>query len=371
MIISIDLHRAKALFNLMLKVSEKRLIEFPLRDFLNQYCWGSLVPAPMLNEKGIRPEGEGATVFLNDLALSVEQLDLSISCVDCGTRGIQDLADSLAKPASDTALTEIGNLVVEYGLAIITGNLVQNEIDRGLNDAATRCPHDPRFVAYDADPVSYEELNFDRAVGTDSLLFILMGVLFGLILVITIVSTAVRCIVKRRHAKWLRTLPIQSIHAIKRQQQADKQMEKVLNENTTSMLTTPELPRAVRLSIPIIIIGNIAFFISGHLSVAAEVGFSFEIAGEDFKLERLFEFTIISTTIGMWEAGAKEMAIFICIFAVIWPYTKQVASLFCWCLPPGKLSISTRGSTYLILDALAKWSIVDIFVLLITMVAFR
>jgi Paraquat-inducible protein A len=192
-----------------------------------------------------------------------------------------------------------------------------------------------------------------------------------LILVTTIVVTAMKYIVKRRHAKWVRTLPLQTVHAIELQQQADKQMERALNESTSSMLTTPEISRTVRIAVPIIILANVAFFISGHASIAAEVGFVFEIAGEDFKIQRLFEFTIMGSTIGMWNAGAREMSIFIMVFSVIWPYTKQFVSLLCWCLPPGRLSISTRGSTFLILDALAKWSIVDIFVMLISMVAFR
>ena len=371
MIISLDLHRAKALFNVLLKVSEQRLVDFPVRDILNPYCWGSLIPAPTLNEKGIRPNGEPTTVSLMDIALTVAKLDLNISCVSCSTKGIQRLADALARPGSNTALTELANKAVEYGLDIVTGNLVQNEIDRGLNNANRRCPHDPRFVALDAEMLTYEKLDFNRIIPTSSLLFFLAGVLFCLIVVVTLVATAVRFIVKRRHAKWLRTLPLQKLHALKHQQDADKQMERSLNETTTSMFTSQEISRKARILIPIVIIGNIAFFISGHLSVAAEVGFLFEIAGEDFKLERLFSFTIVGSTIGMWEAGAKEMAIFICTFALIWPYVKQLTALFCWFIPPGKLSISTRGSTFHILDILAKWSIVDIFVVLITMVAFR
>ena len=50
---------------------------------------------------------------------------------------------------------------------------------------------------------------------------------------------------------------------------------------------------------------------------------------------------------------------------------KQLISLVCWFVPPTKLSISTRGSTFLWLDTLAKWSMVDIFVMFVSMVSFK
>ena len=58
-------------------------------------------------------------------------------------------------------------------------------------------------------------------------------------------------------------------------------------------------------------------------------------------------------------------------FSVIWPYLKTVCTLGAWLLPPRWLSLSSRGSMLLWLDALGKWSMLDIFVMVITLAAFR
>lgn len=63
------------------------------------------------------------------------------------------------------------------------------------------------------------------------------------------------------------------------------------------------------------------------------------------------------------------MIIFLLSFA--WPYSKQLIVLGLWFAPPTTVSVSTRGSALHWLDLLGKWSIVDIFVLVMVLVGFR
>jgi uncharacterized paraquat-inducible protein A len=63
------------------------------------------------------------------------------------------------------------------------------------------------------------------------------------------------------------------------------------------------------------------------------------------------------------------MIIFLLSFA--WPYTKQLLVLGLWFASPFLVSVNTRGSILLWLDILGKWSIVDIFVLVVVLVGFR
>jgi hypothetical protein len=93
--------------------------------------------------------------------------------------------------------------------------------------------------------------------------------------------------------------------------------------------------------------------------------------GENLTLDNFFVFSMARSTMDMWKAGAKELAIVILIFSGIWPYMKQLITLVLWFLPPSKVSVQTRGSILVWLDALAKWSMVDIFGLVISLVAFR
>jgi uncharacterized paraquat-inducible protein A len=111
--------------------------------------------------------------------------------------------------------------------------------------------------------------------------------------------------------------------------------------------------------------------LSGHLSLGATVNIEAELAGEKFRVEKFFEFSMARSTVDIWNAGGEELAIMILIFSVIWPYTKSLMTFVLWFLPPSRLSISRRGSILLWLDWLAKWSMIDIFVLVISIAAFR
>jgi Paraquat-inducible protein A len=96
-----------------------------------------------------------------------------------------------------------------------------------------------------------------------------------------------------------------------------------------------------------------------------------EIAGEKFQIDNFFEFSIAQSIIEIWQAGGKELAFMMMIFSGIWPYTKLLMTMILWFMSPSSLSISRRGSVLLWLDFLGKWSMIDIFVLVISIAAFR
>lgn len=73
----------------------------------------------------------------------------------------------------------------------------------------------------------------------------------------------------------------------------------------------------------------------------------------------------------LFPAGGKELAVLIFIFSFVWPYTKQIITMVLWFAPTNRIHVQTRGSILLWLDVLAKWSIIDVFVLVVTIVAFR
>ena len=367
---TMEIEKLELLFSVFALLSEERLVHFPMVDFLNPSCWLALMPAPKLDEHGIRMDGESPSLSIRDIAVAVERLNMTIDCVICSSPGMQGLIDVLSKNESLSALTGAANTLFRFGTDLAGGNLVQDSLDRVLAEAGRQCPHDPRY-APDAATIRYKPLNFDRSIGTSSLLIMLITVFFSLLMIMLVLTVIVRWIVNRRHKRWIRTLPATKVHILQHQQDADEQMENELNQDTSAMVGAMEIPKRVRYGMPLLILGNIAFFLSGHISIAAETAFEAQVAGEKFTLDRFFAFSIMRSTVDMWEAGAIEMAVFILIFSGIWPYVKQLISLVCWFVPPTKLSISTRGSTFLWLDTLAKWSMVDIFVMFVSMVSFK
>ena len=77
------------------------------------------------------------------------------------------------------------------------------------------------------------------------------------------------------------------------------------------------------------------------------------------------------SVLDMVEAGAIELAVLIALFSGVWPYTKQFVIMFLWFASPRITSVSRREQLLLWLDALGKWSFVDIFILLMSVPSFR
>jgi len=107
------------------------------------------------------------------------------------------------------------------------------------------------------------------------------------------------------------------------------------------------------------------------LNLGATVNLAATIAGESVQVDQFFEFSMAKSTIDIWRSGGKALALLILIFSGIWPYTKQLITLTLWFAPTSLVPISRRGSILLWLDWLGKWSMIDIFVLIICLAAFR
>ena len=368
--ISLDLSNANVVLQAMLKVAESSFYTFPLRDTLDYNCWLAMMPAPELDSSGIRVEGSEATARLTELAASISHLNLNISCVECSGPRMIELTELLSSTEGQEAATEIANTLLGYVAELLGGNFLEIKIDRLLKDAARKCPHSPTYEA-DAEEMEYEPFEEPNSEGSISFLILIGGVTVGLILCLCVLLSSIRCFVRRRHKKWLSGLSARQLQRLVSQQDKEQEVESELNASTQSMFTSQDIPIFVRWSMPLIILANIGFFLSGHLSLGATVHIELQLAGEKFGVDQFFEFSMAKSTIDIWNAGGRELAIMILIFSVIWPYTKQLITLVLWFLPPTKLSVSRRGSILLWLDCLGKWSMIDIFVLVITLVAFR
>ncbi len=368
--INLDLSGATVNLMAMLKIAVSRFFEFPLRDLFNLDCWLATIPAPELDKQGLRRIDVEPTAMLAEFVASIAALNLNISCVECSSPRMVELIDLLATRDAQDIATETANRVIEYFQKLMSGNFLQIQIDRALTDASKRCPHSPNYKP-DFVSATYDKLVITDSNDSTSFLILLGSVVLVLFAVLGLAVLAVRWLVRRRHRKWLLTVSQEQVSNIARKQEETRAKEAQLNAATHAMYASPEIPGFVRWSMPLIIIGNIGFFLSGHLSLGATVNIEAEFAGEKIVVEKFFEFSMASSTVDIWNAGGHELAILILIFSGIWPYTKQLITLVLWFLPPTLCSTSRRGSILLWLDCLAKWSIIDIFVLVISIAAFR
>lgn len=372
-----ELYHTNVILSTLLKVSESRLFNFPLQDIFNLNCWVATIPAPEVDRRGIRLNGVDRTAGIDDLIAAVQNVQLYVECLNCTSQWMFDLIDLLELPAAQEDATTSTNSLLNYFADLTTRDdgYIQVQIDRLLHDAARRCPHNPAYTGKNTTRISYDAIGLLASPSDDdstSFLVLLATVTLGLIFALSILMLVTRYLVRKRHQRWLAGLPSDRIKQLLRQQEEEQAVESALNHRTTSMFQSEEIPGCVRWGMPLIILCNIGFFLSGHLSRGATVHVEGTIGDDEiFRIDDFFEFTMARSTVEMWNAGGRELAILILIFSGIWPYTKQLITLTVWFLPPSQMSISTRGSWLLWLDWLAKWSMMDIFVLVITLAAFR
>eukprot|EP00980_Cylindrotheca_fusiformis_P014864 scaffold4056_cov115-Cylindrotheca_fusiformis.AAC.8 len=368
--VSLDLFSTSVILKTMMKVAESRFYGFPLRDVFNLNCWLAMIPAPSLDQYGIRSNDLEPTMSLEELAASVSSLNLNVSCVECSSPRLPELSELLAKAEAQEEITVAINGFLDYIAELAGGNFLQVQIDRLLNDASRECPHSPTYEP-DAEPAIYKAIPAPSNELSMTFLIKLLAVAIAAILAVAVIIMGIRWIVRRRHKRWLGHLPPHQIRRLARDQKRTEKAESELNAATQSLFTSPAVPLLVRLGMPVVIIGNIVFFLSGHLSLGATVNIEAELAGESFRVEKFFEFSMARSTVDIWNAGGKELAIIILIFSGIWPYSKQLMTLVLWFMPPSRLSVSRRESVLMWLDRLGKWSMIDIFVLVVSIAAFR
>jgi Paraquat-inducible protein A len=122
---------------------------------------------------------------------------------------------------------------------------------------------------------------------------------------------------------------------------------------------------------PLLLLFNIGLFLSSNLSVGASVYVVLASGGVQTQLPSLFSFTLANSVVDMWRAHVYPLAILIALFSGTWPYLKLVLMLLSWLAPTWMLPVKRRERLLMALDALGKWSLIDAYVLVMMLVAFR
>ena len=89
------------------------------------------------------------------------------------------------------------------------------------------------------------------------------------------------------------------------------------------------------------------------------------------ELPSLFDFTLVNSVRDMWQAKVYPLSMLIAVFSGFWPHCKLLLLLVCWHCPSTMLGSNCREQILRTLDAFGKWSLVDNYVLVMMMIAFR
>jgi len=134
---------------------------------------------------------------------------------------------------------------------------------------------------------------------------------------------------------------------------------------------SPHLPLVLRFGIPLLILANIALFISSNTGIGATVYVVVTFNGTEVQMPSLFSFSLANSIRDMWSAKVYALSLLIAIFSGAWPYLKLVLMFISWVVPTQILLPSRREKVIMFLDALGKWSLIDAYVLTLMLVAFR
>jgi hypothetical protein len=142
----------------------------------------------------------------------------------------------------------------------------------------------------------------------------------------------------------------------------------------TSILFTNNINIIMRGGILISIIINIFLFIYSNMSIGASLYIKIFMNDNQTNYiisPALFSFSFFGSIKDIWDAKLYYIAVLIFILSGIWPYVKLILMILCWTLPINRLQIKSRGRILEILDFLGKWSLIDVFLLIIMMCVFN
>jgi hypothetical protein len=139
-----------------------------------------------------------------------------------------------------------------------------------------------------------------------------------------------------------------------------------------SLVQSRSISAFARHFVPVLIIGTIVLLLSSNLSGGATVDVYVALSeSRTVSLPSLFTFSLVNTAKDMWQAGLYPLFFLVLIMSGIWPYVKLFLMLASWGSPTTLLSSKSRERLLLALDSLGKFALVDTYLFVLFMVAFR
>jgi hypothetical protein len=249
------------------------------------------------------------SLSVTEFMATVAELGLHISCIDCSGPSIPELSDLLSSLEESKVVTSLANVAFDFAANLIEGNLLRQAADRALNEAQMRCPHNPD---YDPDFVGFEYESFEASGSKDSNSSFHAVVVVGASLLVAILAVVVttKQIVRRRHRKWVDSLPEAQLQLLFKEQRKQANKGVALNEATKSMFRSDAISWWLQMLMPVIILVNIGFFLTGHFGLEASITIMASLGKQTFREGGFFAFSMASSIVdtGNGKLGQEMQA---------------------------------------------------------------
>mmetsp|Transcript_16078 Transcript_16078/g.37271 ORF Transcript_16078/g.37271 Transcript_16078/m.37271 type:complete len:2258 (+) Transcript_16078:270-7043(+) len=344
---------------LLLKLLENSISYFPLGDIMDMNCWASTIFQQSNDDEILDGLQLLAQVY------STGDFEMEISCKSCTSPDFDKFLLSLYEPNDITAVIQ------EQTSSIMKSGYVQRVVKSFLIEAKKQCPHRSEFDPdYETSAISdstifsgteYGSLSLEKKKKTTHF-SITNSVIASCLIFIGIVG---KFIIARRNKEWVLSLTNEGQILFQCQQEKQRKLDEWLDENTTSLFSSPHIPKSIRLGVPILILINTGLYLGGHFGLLSVVNLDITFAGQSFTVDEFLKFYFWESSKKTYENGGAEMIILLWICTGVWPYVKLILSLAIWMTPPKYLSVKRRRTLLLWIDALARLSVIDIFTLII------
>ena len=353
----IEIHDIKIKSTILAMVRTNAFTELQIKDMRNPFCWLATMSPPRLRDK--RSERSE----IRDLQLTFEDFHLKMDCVTCESPDVEKLGKLSSMIISKRAVSSVIHKILDSGL-------IQRHFDEFSIGAEHKCSNrrnsetEPLLPQNSGPPVSSRVPLF---IGTSSkgVISFFVGTASAVVLLSAVFFT-IRRISQKNHEKWLLSLPKDELIRRFDEHEAVAIKQRSSDMSLKPMCMSANIPRIIRILIPVGILMNILLFISSHLSNFAAVDLNIQIDLLHNSVTRIFEFSVLKLAFGMWSSGSKFLAMIVFFFAILWPYIKQITMLILWLIAPSKMGLSRQGYIFQLLEAIGKWQMIDTFVFVIS-----
>lgn len=143
--------------------------------------------------------------------------------------------------------------------------------------------------------------------------------------------------------------------------------------SSSSLMFHPSIHPTIKYGFPGILALALVLFIASNATVGASVDLIVTKAnGMNLtSLINIYAFSLGSTMREMAQAGVYLLMLLILFCSGVWPYIKVFVLFLCWITSTRRLPPVRREKILYLLDSLGKFSLIDAYVLVLMMVAFR
>lgn len=297
-----------------------------------------------------------SAMTVQDFNLSTGNISISADCIgQCDAELLDNLAVTGAfNSENDEELSELFNVMVRFIVAYVESSPADRLINVALETSEETCSALVGGLEGLLEP-GPETLNVFQ-----TMLYLFLGGT-GIGLLVLAYQYPVH---KKRKAARVKKFK-------ERQKKFAEDDELILFENELKSLSqSGNIPLHMKVIIPLICVLNIVGLAIAILSQGAlTIIINFVVLGMETTTIRLVPLTLVSTINDMWVSGAWPIAILVGGASCAWPVVKNMLLLFLWYSPATIIPKNKRYRYLELLDVAGKWSLVDVFVVVVTLSA--